>query len=159
MEESTIYINTAYNNQATLDSSLNNSIDEFGSVTWRELLTDILSRDLDDPDTLEFLDDYGLSEANLDDLIDSDTIDKYYSELSFYEDNYSGPRACLFNFLIQAKIFVADINGNYYGHGIELIQTTANGPEKLVYIEDDNAAEWLKNALYKKGIKVEIISV
>ena len=159
MEESIIYINTAYNNQATLDSTLDSTIDEFGSVTWRELLTDILSKDIDDPDTLEFLDDRGLSEANLDDLIDSDTIDKFYDELAFYEDNYSGPRACLFEFLIKAEIFTTDINGNYYGNGIELIQTTANGPEKLVYVEDDDAAQLLKNLLDKKGIKVEFVKV
>ncbi|WP_158558979.1 hypothetical protein [Rhodoferax lacus] len=41
-------------------------------------------------------------------------------------------------------------------HGVCLVQTTANGPRKTVFIEDEAAAHWLQQQFALKGMEVEI---
>ena len=153
----TLYVNEEYDNQVTMDETLSSEIDSFSDITWRYLIENIIEDCLPDDEVDEYLDmNYGISADQLDERLDRINIDSYYSKIAFHIDNQVGSEACAFDFLRSLEIFPTDKDGNGDMNGVELVQTTANGPKKIVYIQDMKSANWLKRECKKKGVVINI---
>lgn len=92
-ERVTLYVNTAYGNEVTLGGTMDDDIDSFGDVTWREFIEDyryenISSHLVNLDEWLE--EEYGISASQLEDKLDDKAVDRYYTDLSFHQDNSSG---------------------------------------------------------------------
>ncbi|MFZ4702203.1 MAG: hypothetical protein ACOYMG_19345 [Candidatus Methylumidiphilus sp.] len=157
MTKRILYINKEYGNEATLDATMDNDIASFGNITWKTLLTEVKSESLDwllkDENLINY---FGIEPNQLDELIGPETIDRYYSDIEFHVGNYEGAEAAAFNFIGSLNIFPTDIDGNGASNGVWLQQTYADGPRKTVLIEDETAAEWLRQRFKEKGVDVEI---
>lgn len=135
-------------------------IDSFGDVTWREFIEDYLYEDISSyQDSLdEWLEmEYGISVRQLDDKLDAKAIDRYYDTLSLHQDNYSGGNAEAFDLIWSLKLFPINHDGNGSAHGVELVQSTANGPRKTVWIADQTAADWLVEQAAERGVYLEVL--
>jgi hypothetical protein len=159
-ERFTLYVNIGYGNEVTLGCTMDGDIDSFGDVTWREFIEDYRNEDisshLDDLDQwLE--DEYGISASQLEDTLDDKAVDRYYSDLSFHQDNSSGASAEAFNLIRSMKLFPMDRDGNGSDHGVELSQSTANGPRKTVWIADQAAADWLVEQAAERGFLLDVV--
>ena len=152
----TLYVNQEYDNQVTMNKTLSDEIDDFYKITWRYLIEKIIEDLLPDDEVDEYLEFYGITENQLDELLSSSDIDKHYSKIGYHFDNQVGSGACAFNFLHTLEIFPMDKDGNAEMNDIELIQTKTNGPKKLVYIQDKKSANWLKRECKKKGVEIDI---
>ena len=150
-----LYINTEYDNEVSLDKSIDSQVDSFGDLTWRTLISDIMSEDTDDDEVLE--DEYGIKRDELDNKLTPKDIDQYYSRIEFYEDNTAGPNADAFNLIRSLKGFSTDRDGNGTHSGVELLQTTANGPRKYVYIHNGVGERWLIKQFNDEGLSVKFI--
>ena len=102
------------------------------------------------------INNFRIEPDQLDELIDPETIDRYYSDIEFYVGNSEGAEAAAFEFIGSLEIFPIDIDGNGASNGVWLQQTYANGPRKTVLIEDETAADWLRQKFKEKGVDVEI---
>jgi hypothetical protein len=151
-----LYVNTAYNNEATLDGSMENDIDDFGHISWRELLEDVFYEDLKEKSNLEewLEENYCISVDELGDELDRDTIERYYDDLADYQNMVSGRNVLAFDLLRSLNLFSMDKNGNGAMNGVELIQTTANGPRKYVFIENQQSADWLEDECKRRGLNL-----
>jgi hypothetical protein len=153
----TLYVNAQYGNEVTLDRSMASEIDAFGDMTWRTLLTEVKGQSIEwllEGDKL--MDHFGIEVEQLDDSIDQDDIAKYYTDVAYYTDNRTGAEAGAFELLVEHDIFPVDRDGNGGANGVCLVQTTANGPRKTVYIDDEAAAVWLVQQFARKGMDVAI---
>lgn len=153
----TFYVNTGYDNNVTLDVTMDSEINDFGCLTWRELLTEVLGEDLgylmqDD----KLLDHYGIESSELDRDLNTPEVGRYYSQISFHVDNRSGAEAHAFEFIESLQLFPTDKDGNGAAHGVALEQSYANGPRKFVTIADESAANWLVNECAKRGVAVVV---
>ena len=154
----TLYINTLYSNEATLGGTFDDNM-ELPEITWRTLLVEILSENLDwlkKSEGENFLDHYGISEDELDNILSDRESEKYYDDISFHYDNYIGPSAKAFNLIRNLSNFPTDKDGNGHYRGIELTQTYANGPRKSVYVENKDAEEWLKTQFVSECLDIKI---
>ena len=153
----TFYVNTGYDNNVTLDVTMDSEIDDFGCLTWRELLTEVLAEDLDfllqDEKLLDY---YGIESSELDRALDTKEVDRYYSQISFHVDNRSGAEAHAFELIESLQLFPTDKDGNGAAHGVALEQSYANGPRKYVTISDKGAANWLVKECAKRGVEVVV---
>lgn len=157
MTKHTLFVNQSYGNEVTLDGTMDEDIDSFGQVTWKELLTEIKGESLDwllKDENLE--NHYGIEPHQLEETIGPEEIDKYYGDLCFHVDNIEGPEARAFNLISSLELFPMDKNGNGQANGVWLEQTTANGPRKVVLIENESAAAWLRQQFVERGLNVEI---
>lgn len=159
-ERLTLYVNVEYGNEVTLECTMDSDIDSFGDVTWREFIEDYRNEDisshLDDLD--EWLDDeYGICASQLDDTLDAKAVDRYYTDLSSQQDNSSGANAEAFDLIRSMKLFPMDRDGNGSAHGVQLDQSTANGPRKTVWISDQAAADWLVQQAAERGILLDVV--
>ena len=159
-ERLTLYVNIGYGNEVTLGCTMDEDIDAFGDVTWREFIEDYRNEDvsshLDDLD--EWLEDeYGISANQLEDTLDAKAVDRYYTDLSFHQDNYSGGNAEAFNLIRSMQLFPMDRDGNGSAHGVELCQSTANGPRKTAWIADQAAADWLVEQAAIRGVLLDVV--
>lgn len=156
----TLYVNTECDNEVTLGATMDADIDSFGDVTWREFIEDYLYEDISSyQDSLdEWLEmEYGISARQLDDKLDAKAIDRYYDTLSLHQDNSSGGNAEAFDLIWSLKLFPMDRDGNGSAHGVELVQSTANGPRKTVWIADQTAADWLVEQAAERGVYLEVL--
>ena len=155
-----LYVSPEYGNEVTLGGTMDDDIDSFGDVTWREFIEDCrnedLSSHLDDLD--EWLEDeYGISASQLDDKLDAKAVDRHYSDLSFHQDNFSGGNAEAFNLIRSLQLFPMDRDGNGAAHGVQLDQSTANGPRKTAWIADQAAADWLIKQAAERGVLLNVV--
>ena len=151
-----LFVNRGYGNQATLGQTLSDDCDDFGAMTWRTLIEEVEGHQLDDENIVEILEQYGIDYSELDDDLSTEDIERHYTKIAFYSDNYSGSCAAAFNLLRYSGIFDVDIDGNGEKNGVELCQTTADGPQKLVSIRDEQSAQWLQAELSQRGIEIKI---
>lgn len=153
----TLFVNRAYDNQASLNATIDGSLTDFGSLTWRELIEDVLYETIGDEEFLE--ENFGIGSQDIERELTADEIDRYYTEIAYDFDNISGPAAQAFNLIRGLEGFPCDKDGNGDHEGISQIQTTANGPRKITYIKDEKAARWLEDQLKKEGHLVSICFV
>lgn len=145
--------------EATLGESLDDLASSLGDVTWRELIEDCLHESVQShaDDLEEWLEEsYGIAVSDLDKTIDSATVDRFYSQLCYRQDNSAGSNVCAFDFIRSLELFATDSEGNGASNGIILERTTANGPRKAAYILDRNAANWLCQAAADQGVFVKV---
>jgi len=159
-ERITLYVNTECDNEVTLGGTMEADIDSFGDVTWREFIEDYLYEDISSyQDCLdEWLEtEYGISAKQLEVKLDAKAIDRYYDALSLHQDNSSGGNAEAFDLIWSLKLFPMDPDGNGSAHGVELVQSMANGPRKTVWIADQTAADWLIEQAAERGVLLEVL--
>ena len=96
-----LYINSRYNNECSLNQTVQSQIDSFGDITYRTLITDINREEIESNDMLK--EQYGISLDELDcKLTDKDVV-KYESEISFYEENRVGANVEAFDLMCSLK--------------------------------------------------------
>jgi len=159
-EINTLYVNSDYCDEVTLNCTMDDDIDSFGDLTWREFIEDYRSENLSEhQDCLdEWLDaDYGITPNQLDENLDKAAIDRYYTDLSFRQDNVTGANAEAFELIRSLELFPMDRDGNGSFHGVTLDQSTANGPRKSVWIEDRESADWLIQQAAKRGVVLNVV--
>lgn len=159
-ERITLYVNTEYDNEVTLGGTMDDDVDSFGDVTWREFIEDYRHEDfsshLDNLD--EWLEEeYGISANQLEEKLDNKAVDRYYTELSFHQDNSSGGNAEAFTLIRSLELFSMDRDGNGSAHGVALDQSTADGPRKTVWIADQAAADWLVAQAAERGVLLDVV--
>lgn len=160
MAEHTLYINAQFGNEATLDTSMSAEIDRFGWISWKTLLTEVLHEDLDWLlQEGRLMDRYGIEAGQLDEQIEDETVERHYSDISCYWDNTIGAGALAFEFIRSLQLFPMDADGNGAAMGVCLEQSTANGPRKVVYVEDEDAMEWLAAEFANRGLGICIKTV
>lgn len=159
-ERITLYVNTECDNEVTLGGTMDADIDSFGDVTWREFIEDYLNEDISSyQDSLdEWLEmEYGISASQLENKLDDKAIDRYYDTLSFHQDNSSGGNAEAFDLIRSLELFPMDRDGNGSAHGVEIVQSIANGPRKTVWLADQAAADWLVKQAAERGVLLEVL--
>jgi hypothetical protein len=159
-ERVSLYVNTGYGNEVTLGGTMDDDIDSFGDVTWREFIEDYRCEDISSHlhNLDEWLEEeYGISAGQLEDKLDDKAVDRYYTDLSFHQDNSSGGNAEAFDLIRSLELFPMDRDGNGAAHGVQLDQSTANGPRKTVWIADQVAADWLIKQAAERGVLLEVV--
>jgi hypothetical protein len=156
MTDHILYINIDFDSEVTLDLMMSEAIDMLSQITWRRLLSEILYEDLETEYLETLLEDYGIEAHQLDTPLDGNSQEKYYDKITFFLDNAAGPEAKAFDFLRELNLFPMDIDGNGGAEGVSLVQTTANGPKKYVFIEGESAAAWLASEFIARGLAVEL---
>jgi hypothetical protein len=152
-----LYINSGYNNECSLNQTVQSQIDSFGDITYRTLITDINGEEIESNDMLK--EQYGISLDELDcKLTDKDVV-KYESEISFYEENRVGANVEAFDLICSLKKFITDADGNGSHGGLQSVQTTQGWPRQSVFINDEEAERWLIEQLKAEGHSVKIIRV
>ena len=73
--------------------------------------------------------------------------------ITFQTDNYTGAQAEAFYLLWNLELFPTDEDGNGGANGVMLEQ---EGPRKCVYIEDEEAAQWLSEQFQARGLEIEV---
>ncbi|AEP29718.1 hypothetical protein [Brumicola nitratireducens] len=152
----TLFVNTEYYNEVTLDSGINGIIDLDVIIDWATFIEAIMGDNLESYDDEELLDCYGIEKSDLNVEIDSSTFQKYQDRIYFWVDNEVGGNAKAFNLVTRLSLFITDEMGNGSMHGVTTSQSTANGSAKSVYIENETAAKWLQQAFANEGIAIEI---
>jgi hypothetical protein len=154
-----IFVNTDYHNEATLNVDMEQDIKMFESLSWRSLIKDVLRHSLRSSEAKDLLEIYGLDQTSLDEAITESAWDKYYENIRFSHDNYTGASARLFKLLRDSGVFDTDIDGNVEINGCGMSQTTHNGPRKIVTIANEKSVCWLTEELRKNSIFVEMVFV
>ena len=153
----TLYINSQYDNEGSLNQTIDSEVDSFSDITYRTLISEVKNDEIDNNEILE--EEYGISLDELDNQLSSEHFDQYMTEISFYIDNYSGGCALAFELIGSLKKFTTDQDGNGSHHGVELLQTRANGPRKYVFITNQEAEKWLIEQFNAEGHSVKIVRV
>jgi len=155
--QQTLYINSQYDNEGSLNQTIDSEVDSFSDITYRTLISEVKNDEIDNNEILE--EEYGISLDELDNQMSSEHFDKYMYDISFYIDNCSGGSALAFDLIGSLKKFTTDQDGNGSHHGIELLQTRANGPRKYVFITNQEAEKWLIEQFNAEGHSVKIVRV
>ena len=155
--EHTLYINSQYDNEGSLNQTIDSEVDSFSDITYRTLISEVKNDEIDNNEILE--EEYGISLDELDNQMSSEHFDKYMYDISFYIDNCSGGSALAFDLIGSLKKFTTDQDGNGSHHGVELLQTTVNGPRQYVFITNQEAEKWLIEQFNAEGHSVKIVRV
>ena len=155
--QQTLYINSQYDNEGSLNQTIDSEVDSFSVITYRTLISEVKNDEIDNNEILE--EEYGISLDELDNQMSSEHFDKYMYDISFYIDNCSGGSALAFDLIGSLKKFTTDQDGNGSHHGVELLQTRANGPRKYVFITNQEAEKWLIEQFNAEGHSVKIVRV
>ena len=155
--QQTLYINSQYDNEGSLNQTIDSEVDSFSDITYRTLISEVKNDEIDNNEILE--EEYGISLDELDNQMSSEHFDKYMYDISFYIDNCSGGSALAFDLIGSLKKFTTDQDGNGSHHGVELLQTRANGPRKYVFITNQEAEKWLIEQFNAEGHSIKIIRV
>ena len=157
LSQHTLYINSQYDNEGSLNQTIDSEVDSFRGITYRTLITDINGEEIESNDMLK--EQYGISLDELDcKLTDKDVV-KYESEISFYEENRVGANVEAFDLICSLKKFITDADGNGSHGGLQSVQTTQGWPRQSVFINDEEAERWLIEQLKAEGHSVKIIRV
>ena len=157
LSQHTLYINSQYDNEGSLNQTIDSEVDSFSDITYRTLISEVKNDEIDNNEILE--EEYGISLDELDNQLSSEHFDKYMYDISFYIDNCSGGSALAFDLIGSLKKFTTDQDGNGSHHGVELLQTRANGPRKYVFITNQEAEKWLIEQFNAEGHSVKIVRV
>ena len=157
LSQHTLYINSQYDNEGSLNQTMDSEVDSFSDITYRTLISEVKNDEINNNEILE--DEYGISLDELDNQMSSEHFDKYMYDISFYIDNCSGGSALAFDLIGSLKKFTTDQDGNGSHHGVELLQTRANGPRKYVFITNQEAEKWLIEQFNAEGHSVKIVRV
>ena len=157
LSQHTLYINSQYDNEGSLNQTMDSEVDSFSDITYRTLISEVKNDEIDNNEILE--EEYGISLDELDNQMSSEHFDKYMYDISFYIDNCSGGSALAFDLIGSLKKFTTDQDGNGSHHGVELLQTRANGPRKYVFITNQEAEKWLIEQFNAEGHSVKIVRV
>ena len=157
LSQHTLYINSQYDNEGSLNQTIDSEVDSFSDITYRTLISEVKNDEIDNNEILE--EEYGISLDELDNQMSSEHFDKYMYDISFYIDNCSGGSALAFDLIGSLKKFTTDQDGNGSHHGVELLQTKANGPRKYVFITNQEAEKWLIEQFNAEGHSVKIVRV
>jgi hypothetical protein len=157
LSQHTLYINSQYDNEGSLNQTIDSEVDSFSDITYRTLISEVKNDEIDNNEILE--EEYGISLDELDNQMSSEHFDKYMYDISFYIDNCSGGSALAFDLIGSLKKFTTDQDGNGSHHGVELLQTRANGPRKYVFITNQEAEKWLIEQFNAEGHSVKIVRV
>lgn len=154
----TLFVNLEYDNEATLGMTMAGDIDEFGEITWRELITEVQGERLpEEADLAEWLEEnYGIEPSDLEKMIDSKTAEAYYTQLAYRADNSTGAESQAHDLIRELGIITLDEWGDGSSHGVHLYRTTANGPRKYLVIDDQAAADWLTEQCRLRGVHLEV---
>lgn len=155
--QQTLYINSQYDNEGSLNQTIDSEVDSFSDITYRTLISEVKNDEIDNNEILE--EEYDISLDELDNQMSSEHFDKYMYDISFYIDNCSGGSALAFDLIGSLKKFTTDQDGNGSHHGVELLQTRANGPRKYVFITNQEAEKWLIEQFNAEGHSVKIVRV
>ena len=155
--QQTLYINSQYDNEGSLNQTIDSEVDSFSDITYRTLISEVKNDEIDNNEILE--EEYGISLDELDNQMSSEHFDKHMYDISFYIDNCSGGSALAFDLIGSLKKFTTDQDGNGSHHGVELLQTRANGPRKYVFITNQEAEKWLIEQFNAEGHSVKIVRV
>lgn len=155
--QQTLYINSQYDNEGSLNQTIDSEVDSFSDITYRTLISEVKNDEIDNNEMLE--EEFGISLDELDNQMSSEHFDKYMYDISFYIDNCSGGSALAFDLIGSLKKFTTDQDGNGSHHGVELLQTRANGPRKYVFITNQEAEKWLIEQFNAEGHSVKIVRV
>ena len=152
------YVNRQYDNQVTIDHPMDVELASFGCITWKYLIEEIMDDKLPkhEEECNDFLETYNITFEDLDCLLDEASVDKYYDQISYHVDNHIGSQAKAFDFIASLDIISRDMRGAGNIRGIHLERTTANGPKKFVYVDNEAAAKWLKVQCEAKGVVIDI---
>ena len=157
LSQHTLYINSQYDNEGSLNQTIDSEVDSFRGITYRTLITDINGEEIESNDMLK--EQYGILLDELDcKLTDKDVV-KYESEISFYEENRVGANVEAFDLICSLKKFITDADGNGSHGGLQSVQTTQGWPRQSVFINDEEAERWLIEQLKAEGHLVKIIRV
>jgi hypothetical protein len=155
MQAPLLYINTNYNNVTTLDISLEQSINDFGKMSWADFLQNILGLNQYIQQTKDYaLNTYGIQPEEFCQYIDEKTIERHYAQIAHHIDYVDGPAAKAYDFISEFKIITLDEYGCGSMQGIELIKTTADGPSKELFIDNERSAYWLQERLSSFGTHI-----
>jgi hypothetical protein len=157
LSQHTLYINSQYDNEGSLNQTIDSEVDSFSDITYRTLISEVKNDEIDNNEILE--EEYGISLDELDNQMSSEHFDKYMYDISFYIDNCSGGSALAFDLIGSLEKFTTDQDGNGSHHGVELLQTRANGPRKYVFITNQEAEKWLIEQFNAEGHSVKIVRV
>ena len=157
LSQHTLYINSQYDNEGSLNQTMDSEVDSFSDITYRTLISEVKNDEIDNNEMLE--EEFGISLDELDNQMSSEHFDKYMYDISFYIDNCSGGSALAFDLIGSLKKFTTDQDGNGSHHGVELLQTRANGPRKYVFITNQEAEKWLIEQFNAEGHSVKIVRV
>ena len=157
LSQHTLYINSQYDNEGSLNQTIDSEVDSFSDITYRTLISEVKNDEIDNNEILE--EEYGISLDELDNQMSSEHFDKYMYDISFYIDNCSGGSALAFDLIGSLKKFTTDQDGNGSHYGVELLQTKANGPRKYVFITNQESEKWLIEQFNAEGHSVKIIRV
>ena len=159
-EVNILYVNADYCDEVTLNCPMGADIDSFGDITWREFIEDCRHENISEhEDCLEdWLDeDYGITPNQLDEKLDQAAIDRYYSDLAYRQDNETGGNVEAFKLIQSLELFPMDRDGNGSSHGVTLSQSTADGPRKYVWIDDQASADWLIQQAAERGVLLTVV--
>lgn len=140
--------------------TIDDSIEMFGKITWCVLIHEVRSERFEEHEREERLaDDYGIEIADLDKEISAYAQNKYYDRISYHLDNITGPGTDAFNLIRSMDLVPLDVDGNGGAYGVTLVQSTADGPRKYTYIDDDAAAQWLALQFLAQNLDITIVNV
>ena len=152
----TLYVNTDYDNEVTLDCGIEAIIKLDVEISWQTLIEDVLSENIASFNNDELMDYYQIERSELNTKIDSATFEKYQDSIYYWIDNSIGGNARAFDLITSLSSFTTDEMGNGSMNGVTTSQSTCNGPKKSVCIENEAAADWLKQSFANEGIAIEI---
>lgn len=154
----TLYVNKGYGNQVSLDGTLDAEIDNFGDITWQQLLEDVLGEVLPADKKLKrwLMDNYDITPDDLDETIGEAEVQRWSSSIAYWIDFEAGAGALAYDLVRDLELFPVDKEGGGSANGVHLQCTTANGPRKFLLVDDEAAAQWLAQACCERGTLVEI---
>jgi hypothetical protein len=153
-----LYVNTAYDNQVSLGQTIASEIEDFGDITWRQLLEEVREESLPSGEELDpwLEDNYRITPGQLDVKLSKDEVESWYSSIAYWVDFYVGAGAQAYDLVSEIELFPIDKEGEGSAHGVHLWCTTANGPRKFLVIDDETAARWLVQACRERGTAIVI---
>jgi hypothetical protein len=153
-----LYVNTTYENQVSIGLPIEDEIDDFGDITWRQLLEDVLQEELPSgPELDSWLEDnYGITADQLDETIDEEHVERWYDSIARSIDLSSGAGAQAYDLVRELALFPVDEDGQGSANGVHLWFTISDGPRKYLIVDDDAAARWLLQACRERGVAIDI---
>lgn len=153
-----LYVNTDYENQISIGLPIGDEIDDFGDITWRQLLEEVLQEELPSGAELEpwLEDNYGITADQLEETLGEEHVERWYDSIARSIDLSSGAGAQAYDLVRDLALFPVDEDGQGSANGVHLWRTSANGPRKFLVVEDEAAAQWLVQACRERGVAIDI---
>ena len=152
-----IYVNTEYDNVASVGQTMDDALSNFGNISWRVLFENVLGYDLSQDLTRHQIEEqFGVKAHEYADTISEAFVDRFYSQLSYYTDFHEGAAAQAYRLVRESGVVPVDSDGCGSCQGIELFVEAANGPSRQLIVSNEESARWLVDELKKAGRDTEI---